>query len=162
MNEDVVQRSVVKLYQAYGGQVYNLSQGYRPGPRRHATTRQSEGLPDLWVFFLDSGFRIWHETKAFDGDDLRPHLPRLEVPWSDLVHDRRKLNLALKHPQLYAAATTLLEPAKRIELYRKKQTAAQILFEQCCRRCRITYVLGGVEEAYMFVEAQKLIIGGKT
>ena len=51
MKEETVQTSVTRLYEAYGGDVYDLSQGYRPGTKKHATTRQTPGLADLWIFF---------------------------------------------------------------------------------------------------------------
>lgn len=44
-----VQRDVKALLQMYGFNVSDLSQGYRPGGRRHATTRQTPGIPDMWV-----------------------------------------------------------------------------------------------------------------
>lgn len=54
---------VAKLYAACGGRVYNLAQGYRPGGRRHATTRQTKGLPDLHVMFPARRVVFWHEVK---------------------------------------------------------------------------------------------------
>ena len=52
------QSEVMKLYRAYGCNVYNLSQ-----PR---ATKQTPGIPDLWVVrrageFLGTAW--WHETK---------------------------------------------------------------------------------------------------
>ncbi len=159
MREDAVQRAVRTLYEAYGGEWYNLSQGYRPGGKRHATTRQSKGLPDLWVFFPAVGFRLWHETKRLTADELRPHLPRLEIPWSEIAENRRTLQLALETPAIYAKATAILGPEKRIALYRKKQSVDQILFEKRCHVTRTNYVLGGVEEAFLWVSTANLTVG---
>jgi hypothetical protein len=64
MRETDVQRAVVGFYRQVGGVVYDLAQGYRPGGRRHGTTRQTKGLPDLWVFFPHLGLVLWHEVKA--------------------------------------------------------------------------------------------------
>jgi hypothetical protein len=64
--EREVQRRVVALYRTVGCAVYSLSQGYRPGGPRHATTRQSKGLPDLYVF-PPTGAPWWHETKRAGG-----------------------------------------------------------------------------------------------
>ena len=161
MKEDAVQRAVRILYESYGGQWYNLSQGFRPGGARHGTTRQSKGLPDLWVFFPASGFKLWHETKRLDVDELRPHLPKLESPWSHLG-TRRAFQLALETPAIYARATTCLTPAKRLELYRKKQSAEQILFERRCHATKTNYVLGGVEEAFLWVSTANLTMGKVT
>lgn len=160
MKEAAVQVAVRVLYEAYGGEWYNLSQGYRPGGARHETTRQTKGLPDLWLFFPASGFRLWHETKRLDGDELRPHLPRVEMPWAELTKNRRTLELGLSNPAIYAKAIGCLTPGKRIELYRKKQSPEQALFEQRCRGCRMNYVLGGVEEAFLWITASGLKMGG--
>lgn len=66
MREADVQHGVVDFYQTAGGVVCDLSQGFRPGGRRHGTTRQTKGLGDLYVFFPYLGFALWHETKASD------------------------------------------------------------------------------------------------
>ncbi len=158
MKEDAVQRAVRILYESYGGQWYNLSQGFRPGGARHGTTRQSKGIPDLWVFFPNAGFKLWHETKRLDVDELRPHLPKLENPWNELT-TRRALQLALETPAIYARATTCLDPGLRMGLYRKKQSAEQIIFERRCHATKTNYVLGGVEEAYLWVTASSLTMG---
>ena len=76
VREDEVQRGVVKFYGDVGGSVCSLSQGYRPGGGRHGTTRQTKGLPDVYVFFpyLRVPTTLWHETKATDypeGDPRR-------------------------------------------------------------------------------------------
>ena len=60
--EKDVQRHVVQLYAAAGCWVYSLSQGYRPGGKGHGTTRQTKGLPDLYVMH-SAGRVCWHETK---------------------------------------------------------------------------------------------------
>lgn len=158
MKEAAVQISVRILYESYGGEWYNLSQGYRPGGPRHGTTRQTKGLPDLWVFFPRAGFRLWHETKRLDVDELRPHLPKLEIPWSHLT-TRRDLQVALEAPAIYAKATDVIGSSNRMELYRKKQSAEQILFERRCHATKTNYVLGGVEEAFLWISAANLTVG---
>ena len=161
MKEDAVQRAVRILYESYGGQWYNLSQGFRPGGVRHGTTRQSKGLPDLWVFFPKVGAKLWHETKRLDVDDLRLHLPKLENPWNELT-TRHQLQVALETPAIYAKATTCLTPGKRIELYRKKQSAEQAIFELRCLDTKTNYVIGGVEEAFLWVSTANLTMGKVT
>ena len=66
--EKVVQAHVRGLYKQLGGIVFDLSQGYRPGGRRHGTTRQTKGLADLFVFFPDRNFAFWHEVKKPGGE----------------------------------------------------------------------------------------------
>lgn len=161
MKEEAVQRAVRILYESYGGQWYNLSQGFRPGGARHGTTRQSKGLPDLWVFFPKSGFKLWHETKRLDVDELRPYLPKLENPWLEF-RSRRDLQLALEHPAIYAKATSCIGPSKRIELYRKKQSMEQAIFELRCHATKTNYVIGGVEEAFLWVQTCDLKMGKVT
>lgn len=51
MKETQVQAECAELYRLHGGLIYDLSQGYRPGTAKHATTRQTPGLADLWIFF---------------------------------------------------------------------------------------------------------------
>jgi hypothetical protein len=61
--EKEIQASVVKLYTAFGCDVYNLSQA--------RASKQTPGLPDLWCFYrgidLDRSFGFWHETKTPKG-----------------------------------------------------------------------------------------------
>lgn len=61
-----MQVRVIATYKAAGASVCSLSQGYRPGGRRHATTRQTKGLADLYVFIPRRGIAFWHEVKAPD------------------------------------------------------------------------------------------------
>jgi hypothetical protein len=74
--EREIQRQVKAAYEACGCFVANFSQGYRPGGKRHATTRQTKGIPDLYVFPPVREVRgplaghatvylapWWHETK---------------------------------------------------------------------------------------------------
>jgi len=78
-----VQRDVKAAYEACGCVVANFSQGYRPGGRRHGTTRQTKGIPDLYVFpplrrdqavAAQAGHPVlylapwWHETKRPGGE----------------------------------------------------------------------------------------------
>lgn len=65
--EKIVQLDVKRLYRQFGGVVYDFSQGYRPGGRRHGSTRQTPGIPDLFVCFSDRGKAFWHEVKTEDG-----------------------------------------------------------------------------------------------
>lgn len=65
------QRGVVQLYQGCGCVVFSLSQGYRPGGKRHGTTRQTKGLPDLLVCHEASGTAWSHEVKR-PGGQQRP------------------------------------------------------------------------------------------
>lgn len=62
--EASVQQRVVAIYRAAGATVCNLAQGYRPGGRRHGTTRQTKGIPDLYVFLPRRELAWWHEVKA--------------------------------------------------------------------------------------------------
>lgn len=70
--EREVQRRVVALYKSAGCTVYSLSQGYRPGGAGHGTTRQTKGLPDLYVFppshhAVRGVSPWWHEVKRPGG-----------------------------------------------------------------------------------------------
>lgn len=47
--EREVHYEVKRAYEAVGCFVANLAQGYRPGGKRHATTRQTKGIPDLYI-----------------------------------------------------------------------------------------------------------------
>lgn len=62
-SEREIQRAIVQLCRQLGGVVYSLSQGYRPGGRRHATTRQTKGLADLYVIFPAKKRVMWIEVK---------------------------------------------------------------------------------------------------
>lgn len=61
--EKATQRDVVKLFEAAGCQVYNLSQA--------RASKQTAGLPDLWVFCPRRRCAWWWETKR-PGGKLRP------------------------------------------------------------------------------------------
>jgi hypothetical protein len=68
--EKDVKRGVVKFLRDIGCHVYNLDQGYRPGGRRHATTRQTKGLPDLFAVWPRSpggSLVFWIEVKRPGG-----------------------------------------------------------------------------------------------
>lgn len=58
--EKDVQQRVRKLYEAAGAVVYNLSQA--------RASKQTPGLPDLWVFHVAADASWWHETKRPGGD----------------------------------------------------------------------------------------------
>jgi len=77
MKEADVQRRITALFKQCGGEVYNLAQGYRPGGKNHGTTRQTKGLPDLFVFFPTWRRAVWYEVKK--RHDKWP-LDRVEAP----------------------------------------------------------------------------------
>lgn len=56
------QAEVVKLFRAYGGKVYSLSQA--------RASKQTPGLPDLWVVFNGIRRAFWFETKRQVGGRL--------------------------------------------------------------------------------------------
>jgi hypothetical protein len=64
--EKEIQAEIVKLYRAFGCRVYNLSQA--------RATKQTPGLPDMWVVSMDSGLARasklawWHEVKTPKGE----------------------------------------------------------------------------------------------
>jgi hypothetical protein len=62
--EKQTQADVVRLFRAFGGVVYSLSQ-----PR---ATKQAPGLPDLYVFFPRRRVALWWETKRPTGGRLSP------------------------------------------------------------------------------------------
>jgi hypothetical protein len=64
--EAQVQTRVIATYKAVGASICSLSQGYRPGGKRHGTTRQTKGLADLFVFLPRRRLAFWHEVKAPD------------------------------------------------------------------------------------------------
>ena len=61
--EKDIHRAVAQFYKLCGCHVYNLAQGYRPGGKRHGSTRQTEGLADLYVLWPARGVAWWHEVK---------------------------------------------------------------------------------------------------
>ena len=74
--EKEVERAVVRLYRSVGLTVWSLSQGYRPGGKRHGTTRQTKGIADLFV--TGRGHALWHETKR-PGGTQRPEQATFEA-----------------------------------------------------------------------------------
>ena len=64
--EAQVQKRVVATYKAAGGAVCSFSQGFRPGGKRHGTTRQTKGIPDLLVFLPRRRLAFFQEVKAPD------------------------------------------------------------------------------------------------
>lgn len=66
--EKDVERRVIALYKAAGCVVYRLSQGYRS---ERGGTRQTPGIPDLYVIGPEGWGAWWHETKR-PGGKLRP------------------------------------------------------------------------------------------
>lgn len=58
------QQYVAKLFRGFGCKVYWLSQA--------RSTKQTEGLPDLWVVHVDAKLAFWFETKRSSGGRVRP------------------------------------------------------------------------------------------
>lgn len=65
--EREVKSRVIAIFRAFGGRVFNLDQGFRPGGPRHGTTRQTKGLPDLYVMFPARRQAAWFEVKRPGG-----------------------------------------------------------------------------------------------
>lgn len=97
-SEAAIQRDVKAAYEAVGCFVANFSQGYRPGGRHHGSTRQTEGVPDLYVFPPLRGADVaaltvghvavrlqpwWHETKR---PGAKQRLGQIE--WGHRCRDR--------------------------------------------------------------------------
>ncbi len=160
MKETQVQAECAGLYRLHGGLIYDLSQGYRPGTERHATTRQTPGLADLWIFFPSSDpvSVLWHEVKALPLKVLRAALPKDADPWKALI-ENDQLSAAMNDPNLYASALATIDPDRRLEFYVRQRSYDQGLFAIRCIQCRIPYVLGGLEEARAWVEVN--LNGGK-
>ena len=73
--EREVKHAVVEFYRMMGVTVWNLDQGFRPGGRRHGTTRQAKGLSDLYCTWPARGVAWWVELKR-PGGELRPEQVR--------------------------------------------------------------------------------------
>lgn len=68
MTEAAVQRRVKALWRSLGGWVAcDSSQGYRPGGRRHATTRITLGFPDLVLMHPGRELVLFREVKRPGG-----------------------------------------------------------------------------------------------
>lgn len=67
LTEKDVQRQVKKVLALYGFTVSDFSQGYRPGGRRHGTTRQTKGIPDIYAQHPILKVRLWIEVKRPGG-----------------------------------------------------------------------------------------------
>ena len=63
ITEAQVQTSIKGLWRNIGGFVNDLSQGYRPGGRRHGTTRITKGVADLYLQHTGRDVALWWETK---------------------------------------------------------------------------------------------------
>lgn len=65
MTEAETQRAIKLALGALGFEVAaDTSQGYRPGGRRHATTRITKGVPDLYVRHRERRVRGFLEVKG--------------------------------------------------------------------------------------------------
>ena len=164
--EDKVQLRVRKIYEAAGGAVYDLSQGYRPDN----STRQTEGLGDVFVLFPEAGVSVWHETKSIRPSDLakKDWLAsrfRTQVVRNDHVEKITALGIC-DIPHLCEALLQDLGADRRRELYLRKQSKAQKLFQARIEATAglwkappIWYVLGGVLEALELVQTQNVSRG---
>jgi len=63
--EAEIRRAIRAALEYHGFVVVDLEQGYRPGTRRHATTRVRKGLADLYV--MGHGTSAWVEVKSATG-----------------------------------------------------------------------------------------------
>jgi hypothetical protein len=72
--EKAEQTEIAKAARAFGGKVYNLSQ-----PR---ASKQSPGIPDLWLVFRRVRLAVWWETKRQVGGRLSP----AQVEFADECH----------------------------------------------------------------------------
>lgn len=64
VREKEEQAYIAKLFRGFGCKVYWLSQA--------RSTKQTEGLPDLWVVHVDAKLAFWFETKRSSGGRVRP------------------------------------------------------------------------------------------
>lgn len=74
--EREVQREVKRVLALHGYIVSDFSQGYRPGGKRHGTTRQTPGVPDLYCQHRTRPVRFWVEVKRPGG-----RLTEAQVNW---------------------------------------------------------------------------------
>lgn len=58
--EAAEERSIVSAARTLGFAVFSFAQGYRPDH----STRQTKGIPDLYLVHPKRGLRLWWETKA--------------------------------------------------------------------------------------------------
>lgn len=64
VREKEEQAYIAKLFRGFGCKVYNLSQA--------RATKQTPGLPDLWVVHRELGLAWWFETKRAAGGRISP------------------------------------------------------------------------------------------
>lgn len=79
--ERQVQASVKKALKMFGFHVSDFSQGYRPGGRRHGSTRQTPGIPDCYAQHRSLPVRFWVEVKKPGG-----RLTEAQAAW----HERER------------------------------------------------------------------------
>ncbi len=159
MNETHVQGVSKKLWGRIGAKIYDLSQGYRPGGKRHATTRQTPGIPDLWIFVPNLNVGLWMEVKALKASRIRPHVPKDREPWMSLL-DWKPFEGAMLTPELYHAALASIDAGKRAELYLQECTDDQVRFRDSCLACRTNHLIGGLEEVLAWIETAGLLAAG--
>lgn len=71
-SENSVQKKIKQLASHYGYHVSDTSQGYRPGGRRHGTTRITRGFPDLFMMNPQTRDHLFVEVKK-EGGSLSDH-----------------------------------------------------------------------------------------
>lgn len=67
--EKVIQAEVKKVLALHGYLISDFSQGYRPGGSRHASTRITCGVPDVYVQHRSLPITMWIEVKR-PGENL--------------------------------------------------------------------------------------------
>jgi hypothetical protein len=114
--EDGERARVIGLLTSSGAEVYSLEQGYRAEP---GGSRQTPGLPDLWVFWPAAQLAGWFEVKSEKG--LKEH---------------RRL-------------AQLLQPPGQSQSSRKNwlHVRVQEQFGAQCRQCGVPWAIGTVTEA---------------
>jgi hypothetical protein len=86
VREKEEQAFIAKLFRGFGCKVYNLSQA--------RASKQTPGLPDLWVVHLEAKLAFWFESSARVGGKLSAAAARVPprvraAPACALLGDRR-------------------------------------------------------------------------
>lgn len=93
INEKREQVEIRKLFIAYGFKVYNLSQA--------RASKQTPGLPDLWVVHTREDIAFWWESKRQVGGELSP-------AQRDFHAECLRANVGCYHGDRYGAAQHLV------------------------------------------------------
>lgn len=64
MTERDVQAQIRRAAEVLGFRVSDFSQGYGRGSRRNRSTRQTKGIPDLYLQHSERNLRLWIECKG--------------------------------------------------------------------------------------------------